>query len=596
MKTRFGLLLILISCGIFAYSPNTDQPLSTDQAFQFSAAAHDRQTILARWNIAPGYYLYRKQFSFHIIKPKNARLGQPLFPKGIKKNLPNLGHCELYKDTITIPLPIISTTQDPLTLEVYYQGCSEAGYCYPPTKKIVTIDLNKDYMTFIKGSVIDIPNTNTHSSNPLPPPNKIQQLLKGDHLWAFLIGFLSLGLLIALTPCVLPMIPILSAIIVGQKKLTSTHAFLLSLFYVFGMAITYAIAGVLAGLLGSSFQTVLQTPWVIALFSALFIAMALSLFGFYEIQIPSRWHSRLTHWSEHQKQGTYAGVFVMGILSTLILSPCATPALIGVLSYISHTGNATLGGLALFIMAIGMGFPLLIIGFCHGKLIPKAGIWMNTIKTSMGILMLAMAIWLLQRILTATVTMWLWALLALGTSLYLMLLSKKTKKWGHLLCKTLSVLIFTYGILLTLGAVTGYNHPLTAWKVIQINKTQQAEPLFKKVSSVAEINTAITLADQQQKPVILDFWAQWCISCQQMDSMTFANPKVQRYLKKFILLRADITKNNKASVEALKQHFNIIAPPTLLFFKEGQELKQARLIGEIKAPFLLKHLQQITQN
>lgn len=600
MKKFIAIFLLFISCiataqqyGIDRIPSNkpVNEPISLEKAFQFSAAARDYQTIIARWQIKNGYYLYRARFHFKAIKPNGARLGQPLMPPSQIKKTP-IGNYDVYSGLLNIPIPVIEPQGKMIVLEVDYQGCSEAGYCYPPSMKVVTIDLSKQYMQFKTGVTVDpIAAATTQNDDTHSQLSKIQTLLKSGNLWAIILGFLGFGILIAFTPCVLPMIPILSAIITGQKKLTTTHAFGLSLAYVLGMAITYAVAGMLVGLVGGSIQTALQIPWVIILFSLLFIAMALSLFGFYNIQLPQRWRNKLATASEHQKRGTYFGVFLMGILSTLILSPCVTPPLVGILSFIGQTGNATLGAFALFVMGVGMGLPLLIIGTSHGKFLPKVGVWMNGVKNFMGILMLALAIWMLTRVLSSAAIMWLWALLAIGTSIYLSTFSTVKTGWG-MLRKAIGILIFIYGILLAIGAATGHDDPLQPIQLAKNCMKPQHELHFIPVKTVRDVEKYLDKAKRNGKTVMLDFYAKWCVSCKEMDDFTFSNPKVKSALSNVILLRADITANS-SSDKNLMRYYNVIAPPTILFFKDGKELESARIIGEIGPQDFIKHTRNL---
>jgi len=593
MKKLLIIILLFISTWIGAHyavdvAPPKD-PIPANQAFQFSAAARDYQTILVKFKIASGYYLYRDRLHFKVLKPAGSRLGQAILPQGVNKTSPDIGTYQIYKSTVMIPIPVIQPQNSKLILEANYQGCSQGGYCYPPTSKVVPIDLTENYMQFKPGFSVDVAPAKpevTHTS-------EAGKLLADKSLLTLILGFLGFGLLISLTPCCLPMIPILSGIIIGQKKITHAHSFLLSLSYVLGMAITYAIAGILFGLLGASVQATLQQPWIIVLFSLIFVAMALSLFGFYDIQLPESLRHKFAAASEHQKRGTYFGVALMGVFSTLILSPCVTAPLVGVLGYISHTGNAVLGGTALFSMGIGMGVPLLFIGAFGAKIIPKPGPWMNGIKNIMGILMLAVAIWMLQRILTPEVSALLWAALAIGIAIYMGALSSAPTKW-LMTRKAIGLLIFIYGIVLVLGAMSGNPSPLQPFHFTKNCMNQSHSTLkFIPVKSISDVKKQLKIAKQKNKPLMLDFYADWCISCKEMDHFTFSNPLVKKRLAKFLLLRADVTKND-ATDKALERHFRVVAPPTMLFFdKAGNEINHGRIIGEMSAEKFLAHVNKI---
>src|SRR3990167_4113831 len=518
MKYKFALfsLLFLYISAVFA----AVQPLPADQAFQFSATAKDYQTILVQFKIAPNYYLYQKHFHFKVIKPDNVALGNPLYPSNIETLKTNLGIFDVYAHALTIPIPIIDATEKNIVLQVHYQGCSKAGYCYPPTTKIVEINLVGNYLQPATELKIDVAPIIQAASQ-----NKFENLLTSHSLFLVITGFFVFGLLLSLTPCVLPMIPILSIMIIGKEK---SHAFLLSLFYVLGMAITYAIAGIFFGVVGSNVQALFQQPWIIICFSILFILMALSLFGLFNLQLPEKWRSKIAAMSYHQKSGTYFGAAVMGILSTLILSPCVTPPLVAALGFISQSGNAALGGIALFAMGIGMGAPLLLIGALGSRILPKSGAWMNAVKYFLGILLLLVALFMLQRVFPEI-------------NLFRVFSEEQST----------SVLV------------------------------------FKNVNSVAEINKELNSANN--KIVMLDFSADWCVACKELDVLTFQNPAVQKQLKQFILLRADVTKNTIED-QVLEKYYNVIAPPTILFFKNNQEIQNSRIIGALSAEQFLKHI------
>lgn len=552
MKKIFIVLCLFVCASIFA-SP---QPLPADQAFRFSATAKNYQMILVRWKIAPGYYLYQQKFHFRAIKPTGTQLGDPLYPSDTKNLKTALGNFSVYSNQLTIPIPVIDATQKNLLLQVHYQGCSQFGFCYPPTSKIVSIDLSSNYMKPTYGLNIDIASL---------PAEKSKTIFQQKNNFLLLLSFFGFGILLSLTPCVLPMIPILSSIIIGQKKITHLHAFLLSLFYVLGMAIMYAIAGVIFGMLGSNLQVLFQQTWIIVLFSLLIIAMALSLFGLCRIQLPEKLRAFVAQKSHRQKSGTYVGALITGVLSTLILSPCVTPPLIAALSFISQAGNASLGGLTLFALGLGMGVPLLLLGTFSPKLLPKSGDWMNTVKNITGILLLGIAVLMLDRVLPSAITLTLWLSLLFGSAIY----------FGAHKKKIIACLFLIAGIAL---AVFNAQQP-------------SAHTLpFQPVDSIQAVDAALVKAGD--RPVMLDFYADWCIACKELDALTFSDPAVQAALSHTVLLRADVTHNTTEN-RLLEQHFNVVAPPTLLFFKNQKEIQHSRLIGYTPKRRFLRHLAEI---
>lgn len=593
MKRYLYILLtcfaLLTTASTLPQTPIT--PLPIDQAFQLTATAKNNETIILTWTITPGYFLYRDRFQFKVIKPAGTQLGQPLLPHAVKKTSPVVGTYHVYAGTVNIPIAVINTNKKQVVVEATYQGCSQAGYCYPPTSRVVTINLAGHYGVSAPSLAIDVPPAMQKANGPAHAQlSKLAQLLKDKSLFVVLLGFLGFGVLVSFTPCVLPMIPILSGIIIGQKKMTAWHGFTLSLFYVLGMAITYAIAGVLFGVIGGSVQTMMQQPWIIVLFSALFVVMALSLFGFYNIELPQFLRAKIAHASEHQKGGTYLGAALMGCFSTLILSPCVTPPLVAVLGYISQTGDATLGGLALFVMGIGMGTPLLIIGASGGKYLPHAGAWMNIIKNAMGILLLGVALFMLERILPGKTSMILWAALLIGTAIYMKALSTAVTR-AQRFSKAIGLVLFVYGIVIVIGAFMGNTNPLFPVTLTQLeDKTQKIVLPFKTVKTIDAVKRQVRLATRRGKPTMLDFYADWCIACKEMEHSTFSHPKVARALSHYVLLRADVTKND-ADDKALERYFKVVAPPTILFFdRKGQEVKSQQVVGFISAKQLLKRL------
>lgn len=582
-----GLLLFVLPLLVFAQS--AVQPLPPDKAFIFSVSTSDSQ-IIAHWQMPPGYYLYRDRFQFKVANPQQTQLGQPIFPTGIKKSDKELGDYEVYKDAVDIPIPIISTSTKKINLIVTYQGCSESGFCYPPTTKTVSIDLAAKQI-----ATQTTPTTASQAIAPTQPivseQTKATQLLLRHNLFAIFFGFLGFGLLLAFTPCILPMIPILSGILLGHGHHISTgKAFRLSLVYVLSMSFTYAIAGILVGYLGGSLQTIFQKPIFIILFSLIFVLMALSLFDLYHIHLSKSFEHHIAKITGHQKKGTYIGVAVIGCLGTLIVSPCVTPPLIGALSYIGQSGDAFVGGIALFATGLGMGIPLLLIGTSGRKFLPKAGPWMNIAKYILGILLLAMAILMLSRILPGSVILALWGALLIGSAIFMGAFTNSTKtNWGKL-WRITGIVLLIYGVILIIGAALGNSDPFKPF-----SKTATTEKLpFHRVQTTQDLTKALAFAQTQNKPVLLDFYADWCLSCKIMDRETFPNPQVKAALANFILLRADVTAND-ANAKALLQQYGVIAPPTILFFTPtGKELQNLRIVGEISAPKLLNYLYQVS--
>jgi len=563
----------------------TITPIPADQAFQLTATAKDYQTVLITWKVQPGYYLYRDRFHFSPTPPSDAEIGQPLLPEGTIKTTPGIGSYSVYFKNTTITLPIAKSTGGHISLKVCYQGCSASGFCYPPMTKLVTVNLSGNYMVPIKGVNLDVIGKPRQIQGQ--PQDKISELLQGQSTLTLLLAFFGFGLLVAFTPCILPMVPILSGIILGHKKMTHLHAFLLSLSYVLGMAITYALAGMIFGYLGGSIQTIMQQPWIIFLFSLIFVGLALSLFGFYHLQLPEKVRDKFAHLSEHQKHGTYAGVFLMGCFSTLILSPCVTPPLVAVLGYISQTGNASWGGLALFVMGLGMGTPLLIIGASSTKLLPKAGPWMNTIERFMGVLLLAVAIYMISRIIEPLYTAMMWIALMLGYSIYLGAFSTATDRLTKI-CKTCGIILFIYALAFTIGTIAGSHNPWNPLAITQ--KTKPNTEIFQPVKTFSDVFNEMDKPGNKGKPVLLDFYADWCVACKVMDAEVFSNPTVQAKLKGYLLLRADVTANDDDD-KTLEQRFEVIAPPTLIIFNHDHtEVRSAKIVGEMTTKAFLKHL------
>ncbi len=562
------------------------QFLDPEQAFIFSATFSNANYLTLRWQIAAGYYLYRNKLHFSLQSP--GQLGTPILPTGTLHQDKVLGQTEIYQQPVLeIKLPLQTNGSSTARLQVEYQGCAVAGLCYAPIQKTINLTLAAPITTL-----------NSAATPPLAEQDRIADLLAHANKFYTIMMFFGLGLLLSFTPCVFPMIPILSSIIIGQgEQVTTYKAFLMSSSYVLAMAITYATVGVLTGLLGENLQAIFQQSWVLITFSLVFVALALSMFGCYELQMPAVLQTHFTTLSNRQAGGTLMGVAIMGVLSALIVGPCVAAPLMGALIYIGQTGDALLGGLSLFSMSLGMGVPLIIVGISAGHWLPRAGEWMEIIRSIFGVMLLAIAIWMVDRVVPPAITMLLTASLLIVAGVYMGALdSIKVGVSGWLrLWKGLGIILLVYGILLLIGLASGNHHLLQPLQHFQLNQTPaMTQPsLFKPVKGLAGLTTELTAATQQGKPVMLDFYADWCVSCQEMEHFTFADPQVQQLLSHFVLLRADVTPNDEQD-KALYKNLGLYGPPAILFFdSHGQEQRSYRVIGFMPAAQFRQHLQQI---
>ncbi len=482
------------------------------------------------------------------------------------------------------------STSKTMGISVNYQGCARTGYCYPPITRYFNVNFTQNIVT-----PVDSPNQNTitvHTENNQQQP--FIRLLSTHHIFRLLLAFFGFGVLLSLTPCVLPMLPILSGIIMGhQKTVLKSKALKLSMVYVLSMATTYALAGLLIGWLGGNLQSAFQQPWVISLFSALFVGLALSFFGLYTIQLPAYVEERIANIRSHQKSGHYIGVAVMGCLATLMVSPCITPALVGVLGYISQTGNSAIGGVALFAMGLGMGLPLILLGLAGKTLLPKAGPWMQTLEYIFGVLFLGMAIWMLSRILPGSVTLALWGCLSMGCSVYLGTFSQTSQHGWHKILKSIGLLAFVYSIFLLIGAAQGNTNLLQPLSNIPSTAPQTHTNnaiTFTPIKKIADIQATLDKNSIPNKPILLEFYADWCISCQEMQATTFKDPQVLALLNQFTLLKADVTQND-AIDKQLMQHFQVIAPPTFLMLDStGKPLTRLTRVGKMDSAEFINYL------
>ncbi|MDO8350353.1 MAG: protein-disulfide reductase DsbD [Gallionella sp.] len=611
MRFVFALLLCLLAPAAHAESfldklPSLgkQQPafLPPDQAFALEVQVQDAHTLQASFTITPGYYLYRDKVSF-TTDDSATKITSVSLPAGELKHDPNFG------DTYVFHRPfqaVITLKRAPgaatgITLKAFYQGCSDQGLCYPVQEKSLRIDL-PDAVQQVQNTAPEAlaPPTGDGQKTIKPVPqsdnSKIAELFRDGSFWLIISFFFGAGLLLALTPCVFPMIPILSGIIVGRgHKITKMHAFILSLSYVLGMAITYAAAGVAAGLSGDLISNALQTPWVLGSFAAIFVVLSLSMFGFYELQLPSSWQSKLSETSNHLHGGHLSGVFVMGALSAIIMGPCVAAPLAGALLYIGQTHDAVLGGVALFALALGMGAPLLLIGTSAGVLLPKAGAWMDGVKRFFGVLLLALAIWIVQPLLPVSLQMLLWSILLILSATYLHTLDAlphNATGWTKLL-KGIGLLTLLLGIALLIGALSGARdilRPLDSVCATCRADTQQ-HVTFTRIADLAELEQRLATAGG--KTVMLDFYADWCVSCKEMERFTFSDPAVQAKLNSAIVLQADVTANSAADKELLKR-FGLYGPPGILFFDaKSQEMSDFRVVGYQNAEQFLNTLQGV---
>ncbi|MGB7598098.1 MAG: protein-disulfide reductase DsbD [Gallionella sp.] len=565
--------------------------LQPDAAFQLEVKVQDAHTLQANFNVTPTYYLYRDKITF-TTKDNTVKIATVSLPKGEIKHDPNFGDTEVFHHSFQglISLDRSSNAAKSITMDAVYQGCSELGLCYPPITKTLRVSLPEVTSSLPAPPMLSeaVP----ASSQPVSEDSKIAKLFRGRNFWLVISFFFGAGLLLSLTPCVFPMIPILSGIIVGRgHKITHMHAFLLSLAYVLGMAITYAVAGVAAGYSGNLISNALQTPWVLGSFAAVFVLLSLSMFGFYELQLPTALQSKLSNASNRLHGGHLSGVFLMGALSAIIVGPCVAAPLAGALLYIGKTHDAVLGGVALFVMALGMGAPLLLIGSSAGVLLPKAGAWMEAVKQFFGVMLLALAIWIIQPLLPVSVEMLLWATLLIFSAIYLRALDALPHNAGgwHKLLKGIGLFALLLGAAYLIGALSGARDILRPLGNVGHAETLVPASLrFSRVMDIADLDQRI--AGARGQTVMLNFYADWCISCKEMERYTFSDDTVQAKLKPVLLLQANVTANSEAD-KALLKRFGLFGPPGILFFDpHGTELANNRVVGYQDASQFLKTL------
>ena len=580
-------------------TPISDEPLPADEAFAFSIEAIDANTLMATWQIHPEYYLYNDKFFFDI---KGAEFGDIVFPKGKTKEDPLYGTVQVHKGELNVEIPLKNIQAQQVTFIVKFQGCWLGGICYPPMEKTNTIKLpiqnidaaNLNNAIALKTATTDA-NTAVANNETLGKiESKFLKILQQGNILIIIGVFFIIGLGLSLTPCVFPMIPILSGIIVGQKDITTRKALIMSIVFVLAMSVTYSIAGILAGLFGANLQAALQTPWVLVSFSLIFVALAFSMFGYYEIQLPASLQNKIAKISNKQEGGHLVGVAIMGFLSALIVGPCIAPPLAVALMYIGQTGDPWIGGLSLFVMSLGMGVPLLLVGSGVSKL-PKSGGWMNNVKYVFGIMMLGVSIYFLERILPEITGNILWALLFTISPIAMGVLYKLTEThnvWSRIF-KTVGLIILGWGVLIWILVARGGGDmmaPLSGWSN-SATQFEQARVKFEKIKTRSDLNQFLEKSKKNKQIVMLDFYADWCIYCESIEKNVFQNPKVVKAMKNIIVLKADITAQDKDD-KVLTSMLNVPNPPVFLFFKNGVEVRSQRITGNVNAQEFLEHLEK----
>ena len=574
------LMLVATLSTIVAHA--AEDYLPPEQAFQLSGRMVDAGTLELSYRIADGYYMYRDRFHF---SAEGATLGEPQFPPGKRKYDDNFQkEVETYHQSVTARMPV-SGAVDRFTVVAVSQGCADKGLCYPPMTLKLTMSPQAtgqsvgagggDAMQATGGSDID----------------GIAAVLKSGKLWSILSLFFVLGIGLSFTPCVLPMLPILSSIIVGQQTAAGggrARSFLMSVAYSLGMALVYTALGVAAGMLGEGLSAYLQNPWMLAGFALLMAVLALSMFDVYTLQVPASVQSRLSSASGNGS-GKWLGVFLMGAISALIVGPCVAAPLAGALLYISQTGNVVLGGSALFAMAAGMSVPLLLIGASAGALLPRAGAWMDAVKRFFGVLMLGTALWMVSPVIPSWLQMAGWAMLGIGYGAFLL-----WSRPGGWIARGLGLAVVTLGLLQLVSVVTGGRDPLAPLSHLRAQGTAVVGTDFVRIRSSAELDAALQQnAAGERRPVMLDFYADWCVSCKEMERFTFSDQRVKERFGQMLLLQIDVTANN-ADDRAMLKRFNLFGPPGIMFFDaDGRELVQRRVIGYQDADKFVSTLQNL---
>lgn len=589
------IILLLLSClALIAAQPKFLMP---DEAFKPSATLNERMQIEATIFLGKDIYLYAEAIKLELKNSDGIKIENIKTPKSVEHDGDNV--------YLKSPTFLITLSKDAnidgiknVTLDFSFQGCSEQGLCYEPDTKSFSFEVDTSKLSVAGADKKSTPKVETKTETKvekkeLSETDSIADTIKSGSIALVLATFLGFGLLLALTPCTFPMVPIISGIIISQGKgITTKKAFMLSVVYVLSMAMAYTIAGVLAGLFGSNLQATLQAPWAIYTFSAIFVALALSMFGFYELKLPDALVTKISS-DRHTSQSGYVGVGIMGFLSALIVGPCVAAPLAGALVYIGQTGDALLGGAALFAMSIGMGLPLILVGVSAGKFMPRPGAWMTMVTAVFGVLMLGVAIWMLSRVVDENIIVFLSVMLGIGFATYFGAFDKE----AHIFRRTISIVIFIYSVSLFIGLMAGSTNmqkPLEFLKsssigVIQSKKSTELE--FKNVTSIPELD--VLLEQNRGKKIIIDFSAEWCAVCKELNDKTFSDEAVKAKMGEFVLIRADITQNSDEQ-KALSKKYGVFGPPVLIFIDKNSNVISAKtVVGFIDANDFLEHLNSI---
>lgn len=593
------LLLLFTSSIILLASPKFLMP---EEAFIPEAKINSEMQIEATLNIAKDIYVYEQQLKLEVKEGSGISIAKVDGPKSVEHHEEKV-FLESPSFIITLQKEADVTGSKNIEFSFSYQGCSEQGLCYEPLTKVYNFDIDTSKLSVSSSKKPELKSLNvkklqTKKTDEVKPikeekseTDAIADTIKSGNIFIILLTFLGFGLLLSLTPCVFPMIPIISGVIISQGDgITTKKAFMLSLVYVLAMAVAYTVAGVLAGLFGANLQAALQTPWVIYSFSGVFVALALSMFGFYELKLPD---SLVAKVSASQHHSGYIGVAIMGFLSALIVGPCVAAPLAGALIYIGQTGDAVLGGMALFSMSVGMGIPLIIVGVSAGKFMPKPGAWMTMVSAIFGVMMLFVAVWMLERVADVYITMLLYSMLGIGFAIYLGTFDKDS----HIFKRSVAVIMFIYSVALFIGVLGGSKSmlmPLSFLKpqvVSTAGKVESRHTEFVRITSIAELDEL--LSKHKGKKIMLDFYADWCTSCKELEEVTFADENVKNKMDEFVLIQADLT-DNKQEQKDLSKKYGVFGPPAILFFDENSEvIKSKTIIGFMEPQEFLAHLNKL---